>query len=368
MAYVFVQSDGSGNNAVFQFPTSFTSGAGTEVTIGASAGGAEYVFSGAFDNIYFNSESSCDTGCTPTGNLYVGGNTAGPARLYQIPITANAMGTANIGPKLETTTILPQILGRTSPVTEFFNENGETATGSVDIVGDPAGWTSGSRSVTVGGVTYTFVTGTLAASTPTAVQVLQVGSSTPENNEGNTAQNLSAAINAVPGQCDVPPCFGTGTVANPAVSATLAGANVNLAATTGGAAGDFTITETGGGIEFGGGDNGASLDFIFFSSYAGNGSLPCVTGCVYSFDVTSGVALTAGTVPDATLGVTADTADSANGFVTGGIIIDNELMSSSSLVGTSQIYFLSLDNEVTVTCSTSGSTICATQASQSGLN
>src|SRR5580704_11448479 len=34
MAYVFVQDDGDGNNAVFQFPTSFTAGSGTEEAVG----------------------------------------------------------------------------------------------------------------------------------------------------------------------------------------------------------------------------------------------------------------------------------------------------------------------------------------------
>ena len=369
MAYVFVQEDGGGKNAVFQFPTSFTSGTGTEATIGTSAGGAEYVLSGAFDNIYFNSESSCDAGCTPTGDLYVGGNTAGPATLYQIPITANVMGTATIGPALETTSILPQVVGRTSPVTEFFNANSVLATGSVDIEGDPAGWTSGgTRSVIVGGVTYTFVESAPAASTPTEVQVLIVGSSIPENNQANTAGNLEAAIDANPAFCDVAPCYGTGTVANPSATATLSGFNVILTATTGGAAGDFTVSESGGGIDATGGGGGGSADFIFFSTFSDTGVAGCPTGCVLSFNVTSGAALTAFTTPSATLGVTADAADSANGFVTGGIIIDNELMSSSSLVGTSQIYFLSLDNEAGVTCTDHNPAICATQASQSGLH
>ena len=372
MAYVFVQSDSIGNNAVFQFPTSFTSGTGTEATIGTSAGGAEYVLSGAFDNIYFNSESSCDTGCTPSGHLYVGGNTAGPATLYQIPITTNAMGTAVTGPPLETTTA-GTLRGRTSPVTEFFNANGETATGSVDIVGDPGEWPGfGTRTVTIETVTYTFVTGTPAAGDATDVNVNFDETPGPtedsEDRQANTAANLEAAIENKSALCGTPaPCFGSGTVANPSVTATLAGFDVDLTATTGGAAGDFTISENGGGIEFGGGDNGASVDFIFFSTYSDTGVAGCPTGCILGFDVTSGTLIPT-TAPDATLGVTADAADSANGFVTGGIIIDNELVSSSSLAGTSQIYFLSLDNEAGVTCTDHNPAICATQASQSGLN
>ena len=131
MAYVFVQADLGGNNAVFQFPTSFSSGIGTEQPVGQFGASTEFFLSGAFDNIYFTSEDSCgDSGCTPTGNLYVGGNTAGPATLYQIPITANVMGPANVGPVLEDTTVLPQRAARNSPVTEFFNANGGAATGN----------------------------------------------------------------------------------------------------------------------------------------------------------------------------------------------------------------------------------------------
>ncbi len=371
MAYVFVQEDSHGNNAVFQFPTGFTSGSGVEQAVGVFGGSSEFFLSGAFDNLYFTSEDPCDSSCTPSGNLYVGGNTVGPATLYQIPITANVMGTAKTGPALETTTLGP-LAARNSPITEFFNPNGGAATGDVSIVGDPAGWPGfGTRSVTVGSVTYAFVTGTPAPSTATDVQVNLVDSSTSENNEANTAANLEAAINANSVQCaDAPtPCFGTGTVPNASATASITGfaVTVNLTATSGGPTGDFTISEIGGGIEVGGGENGSSPDFIFFSTYSGNGSSPCPSGCVFSFNVTSGATINAGTAPSATLGVTASTLDSANGFVTGGIIVDNDQM-SGTLGGTSQIYFLSLDNDVGVNCSTSGSRICATQASQSGLH
>src|SRR5271155_9562 len=200
MAYVFVQSDSDGNNAVFQFPTTFTSGSGTEEAVGTFGNSAEFFLSGTFDNLYFTSEDSCsDSGCSPTGNLYVGGNTVGPATLYQIPITANVMGTANTGPVLETTTILPQLTARTSPVTEFFNASGGAATGNIDIEGDPADWPgSGTRSVTLGSVTYTFVTGPPADSTATDVQVNLVDTGRSEANQSDTAANLEAAINANP--------------------------------------------------------------------------------------------------------------------------------------------------------------------------
>jgi hypothetical protein len=366
MAYVFVQEDADGDNAVFQFPTTFTSGSGTEEAAGTFGNSAEFFLSGTFDNLYFTSEDSCgDSGCTPTGNLYVGGNTVGPATLYQIPITANVMGTANVGPALETTTAGP-LAARTSPVTEFFNASGGAATGAISIVGDPATWTSGGpRSVTFGGVTYTFVTGTPAGSTATDVQVNLVSTGTDEENEEDTAANLEAAINADAAECNTPGCFGAGTVANASATATVAGITVDLTATSGGAAGDFTITESGGGINVSGGDNGTSLDFIFFSTYAFTGVPGCPTGCVLSFDVSSGATITAFTAPRAVLDVDADAGDSANGFVTGGFIVDNDQM-TGALPGTSQVYFLTLDSAGDA-CGTSGSGICAVQASQAGL-
>src|SRR5271155_3457441 len=372
MAYVFVQSDSDGNNAVFQFPTTFTSGSGTEEVVGTFGNSAEFFLSGTFDNLYFTSEDSCsDSGCSPTGNLYVGGNTGGPATLYQIPITANAMGAANTGPALETTTLGP-LSARTSPVTEFFNASGGAATGNIDIEGDPADWTSGGpRSVTITGpvstVTYTFVTGPPADSTATDVQVNLVATGTDEENEEDTAANLEAAINADAAECNTAGCFGAGTVANASAAASIIGTSeiVNLTATSGGAAGNFAISEMGGGITVTGGDNGSSIDFIFFSTYSATGVPGCPTGCVLSFDVTSGATITAGTTPHAVLDVFASSLDSANGFVTGGFIVDNDQM-TGALLGTSQVYFLTLDN-VAGMCGTSGSGICAVQASQTGL-
>ena len=363
MAYVFVQEDGSGDNAVFQFPTSFASGSGAEVQVGTFGRNSEVFLSGAFDNLYFTSEDSCDTACTPSGNLYVGGNSPSTT-LYQIPITANVMGTPNTGPVIGT----GGFFGRSSPVTEFFNANGATATGRVAISSDPLSWSAGgTRMVTVGTVVYSFIDGALAPSTATAVQVTLSNTSTMMNNEADTALNLAAAINADAGLCGSPaPCFGTGTVANASASASNAGFSVidDLTATSGGTAGDFALSEIGSGISVNGGNNGGSVDFIFFSSYVGSGVV-CPTGCILAFDVTSGATINGGTAATARLAVTAAAGDNADGFPTGGIVVDNDQL-SGSLAGTSQIYFLTLDN-ANGACSTSGSGICAVQVSQAGL-
>jgi hypothetical protein len=368
MAYVFVQRDNAttANNAVFQFPTSFTSGSGTETTIGVFGATTEPVLSGALDNIYFNSESTCENGCTPTGSLYAAGRTTASATLYQIPITANVMGAANIGPVIGD----PSFRGRTSPITEFFNSNGVTATGSVAISGNPAAWNiGGTRTVTIGTVTYTFVTTLTVASTPTAVQVLRVTNNVGANaalfNEEDTALNLEAAVNATPGSCSSgPPCFGTGTTANTTAKASNTGTSTidTLTATTNGAAGNFTVTESGGGITVSSGTNGGSADYIFVSTYsAGNNG--CTSGCVYSYNVSSGATITSALAPAATLPIFASTSF-ADGYATGAIVIDNAV---TSTMGVSQIYFLTLNNGPTATCTTGGSRICATQASQSFL-
>ena len=383
-AYVFVQQDTGNNNAVFQFSTGFTSGTGNEETIGSfltpgngPGNTPDPVLSGAFDNLYLTSEDPCNSACTPTGNLYVTGNTGSPATLYQIPITANVMGTPNTGPNIGGT----QFFGRSSPITEFFDTGSTnvTATGTVTINANPGGvggWGSGTRSVTIGTVTYTFVNTAPAASTATHVQVLFIASNGGFGggalNEEQTARNLAAAISATATcQGGGSGCFGSGTVANGSVTDayTIGNNFINLTSRTAGSAGDFVLTEGGAGITVSGGDNGASgQDFIFVSVLTGTGRpTGCPTGtngngCLMNFDVTDGDTLTTGTAPVATMTVTSDRTDSVDGFPTSQIIIDN-VVQPGVLAGASQIYFLRLDNAGGA-CTSSGTGICATQASQ----
>lgn len=107
-AFVFVGADANFGSAsacgtdvpcsgVFQFPTSFTSGNGAEATVGP---GYQFLLAGTFDNEYFSSSNAS----TPTGYLYVVGNT-GPANnaLFQIFINAGVMSTsATAGPTVST--------------------------------------------------------------------------------------------------------------------------------------------------------------------------------------------------------------------------------------------------------------------------
>lgn len=107
-AYVFAGADGNfssssacGTNVpcsgVFQFPTNFTSGSGTETTLGP---GYEFLLAGTFDNQYFTSTS--DT--SPTGHIYAVGGT-GPQNntLYQVSINSGVMSTSAVtGPAVST--------------------------------------------------------------------------------------------------------------------------------------------------------------------------------------------------------------------------------------------------------------------------
>ena len=116
--YAFVGNDGSSNcgslacSAVFQFHTDLSSPTETTVGTGHATSGAITLYSGTFDNTYyFGSQSS------PSGNLYVCGNTAGTAMLFRIPITNNAMSGASI----PMNTALSTANTTCSPVTEIFN-------------------------------------------------------------------------------------------------------------------------------------------------------------------------------------------------------------------------------------------------------
>jgi hypothetical protein len=95
--FVFVTASGSyswtGYNAIYEFPTSFTSFSSPEtpgvepVSAAAyAAGSGYYLYSGMFDNVYFQSANE-------TGNIYVvgGTGTAGGGELYRVGISGGGM-------------------------------------------------------------------------------------------------------------------------------------------------------------------------------------------------------------------------------------------------------------------------------------
>ena len=117
--YVFAGNDTNNGDCggfspcsgVFQFPVAFTSGSdGTEAEVGTgSLFGTRPMFTGDFDNTYFNSSDP------PSGNLYTCGQVGGSARMYRIPISSNTMGTPVAGPTLTSGA------ATCSPITEAFN-------------------------------------------------------------------------------------------------------------------------------------------------------------------------------------------------------------------------------------------------------
>jgi hypothetical protein len=132
--YAFLGNDGNGNSAVIQFSTTVGVGpgnfkwhtCGTESTIGTASTTGVPLFAGTFDNVYSTSSS----GSSPSGNLYVCGNTSGDATLYQVPITSNAMAASG-------TSVLAVSTGNTtcSPVTEVLSASADLIFLSVESLG-----------------------------------------------------------------------------------------------------------------------------------------------------------------------------------------------------------------------------------------
>jgi hypothetical protein len=121
--YAFVNNSG-GNNTVYQFPTSFSTGTGLSETVG-TGGTQTWLYSGAFDNVYYSSASG------NAGNLWVlgdtGGNNTTSVTLYRIPISgAGAMGTPVAASAALTNFTFHSgtftgVRGWPSPITEFCN-------------------------------------------------------------------------------------------------------------------------------------------------------------------------------------------------------------------------------------------------------
>jgi hypothetical protein len=95
--YVFLGNNGNSSSAVYQFSTTvdsshfaFHSCGTTQATVGTGSTTGIPLFSGDFDNVYYSSAS----GASPSGNLYVCGNTSGNATLYQLRITSDALATS----------------------------------------------------------------------------------------------------------------------------------------------------------------------------------------------------------------------------------------------------------------------------------
>ncbi|HVN36494.1 MAG TPA: hypothetical protein VMU96_14715, partial [Casimicrobiaceae bacterium] len=217
MVYVFVANDGSTTansptcyaaatsncTAVYQFPTNFAGGStGTKTTIGGGINPNRVVYAGTFDDTYWNS-----SGSSPTGYLYVcgGATTTTPGSLaptlWRVPIVANVMGTAQIGPQL-VSGALTALFGRCSPVAEVANGSNDFLFVSVPDLGNGTGCGGAGcvNSFQVGAVTTPnfFDTTTTSSSTNNAARYMSVSASATLNGtETNRDTILTAAQTGV---------------------------------------------------------------------------------------------------------------------------------------------------------------------------
>jgi hypothetical protein len=202
MIYTFVGADSHSSSStnpcgaphfsscagVFQMPTSFASGgSGTETTVGA---GFEFLMSGMADNIYFNSAN----GASPTGHLYVVGNTgSGNNTLYQISINSNVMSaTATAGPVLSSN-FTNRIFAAGLQVTENFTGTNDYIFVSVLTYGGPSG--CGTASLANGCVMgFDVTSGTISGSTAVTGATAETGGTSGIVID-NTASSPSGASN-----------------------------------------------------------------------------------------------------------------------------------------------------------------------------
>jgi len=146
--YAFVSNDGSGDNGVYQFATSFTSGTGSEEQVGSGATQI-WLYDGAFDNVYYSSTGGTAGDLWVIGNTGVGGS-GGGATLYRIPIGAGSAMSTPVAASSALTNFTYHsgtytgVRGWPSPITEFCNQTN---------VNTPCSASGGS---TTGGTDYLF--------------------------------------------------------------------------------------------------------------------------------------------------------------------------------------------------------------------
>jgi hypothetical protein len=341
LVYVFASSDGSAScaggvdcAAVFQFPVTFSTGAGgAEVTVGNSTftgTNPNPLYIGGFDSAYYKSVNA-------TGSLYVCGNTGGPPTLFQVPIVAGTLPASGLG-----VSIAPLASGAStapcSPVTDVPNPNttfgpSERMFVSVQSNGLPSGCSAG--------CVMNFVSAPWKASTRYAVgqQVLSskrhVETVTVAGTSNSTAPGWSSTAGALRTDGTVVWIDQGVLVAGP-LSIWVAGHHYAVS--------NNRIIDSNGNVEV-----------STTPGFAG-GSQPI-------WKTTPGLTTSDGTVTWTNAGPIGTLALASAGG-TGGIISDNAV-GAGTLTGASQIYFTTLADQ---TCATSGgSGGCAVQASQPAL-
>ena len=329
--YAFLGNDGNANSAVIQFSTTVGTATGdfayhscgTEETIGtASTGNGTTpiipVFAGTFDNAYFNSTGGTPPGSSPSGNLYVCGNTSGDPTLYQVPIASNAMGTA------ASVTAVSSRKTTCSPVTEVYNSTNDLIFLSADTRGtSPTCGTSGcvySTNVTPWQRSTAYAVGQEVLDTHLQIQVVE------------TAGTSAAAA----------PVWST-TIAGTVTDGTVKWLNQGPLSTTIGAAAFATFSFYGTGTVVIDGNGNIEL--------CNNAGIGCFNTSTPTWQTAPGATTSSGG-PWENLGADGIPALTATGG-TSGIIPDNTVPPGA--IGTSQVYYSTL----------TGSN--AVQASQLGL-
>ena len=340
--YVFASSDGTTAcpggvpcAAVYQFTTGFAAAtSGAKVTVGSSQvapPNPNPLYEGSFDSTYQASANA-------TGNLYVCGNTAGAPTLYQIPITAGAMGTVNTGP-----TLAGAATG-CSPVSDIPNPN--AAGGTAEWIFASAQNSGSGNNCAAGGCIMNF-----------------------------NVQPWTPSTNYVAGQEVIDTNFHVQVVRTPGTSRTAAQGHPIWTAATDGATNDGSVRWINQGPHV-----AAHVTWLPSHAYAigniiidSNNNVEYVAVAGTSRTVAQGHPVWSLVINGATIDagarwrnlgpIATQSAAAAGG--TGGIIMDNTVP-VGTLPGASQIYYSTQGNQV---CATSGGTGgCAVQASQSGLN
>jgi hypothetical protein len=347
--YVFATDDGVASctnggavdcTGVFQLSISFSAGdKGIEAVIGSSNAGKfpNPLFLGAFDSAYFEGP-----GATPTGSLYVCGNTGANATLYQIPVTGGVMST--------TSNVITPLAGAISTaacsgVTDVPNPNLSKVPSErlfVSVANDAVPSPCGSAGCVLSFIDAPWVNNNVYAvggqvlSTQLHVEtVIQAGTSAffAANPPTWTTQIAQIVTDGNPGdqviwidQGSLTAPFSTWVANTPYVTTLIKildpNGNVQALTTAGTTGAGPTWNITPGGLTTDGGATWTNVGAI------GTAALPMPGG-------------------------------------TSGMIIDNTL-GTFTIPGDSEIYFTTLTDQTA--CGTSGAGGCAVQASQTGLN
>jgi hypothetical protein len=343
LVYVFATSDGSEGcangadcTAVYQLAAGFLANdTGSEALVGNSSiepAVPSPLYVGGFDSAYADSVNA-------TGHLYVCGNTGGAPTLYQIPIQGGVMGPPITGPALSTSASTP-----CSPVTDVLNPN--ASGGATEWLFASAGNGGISTGCSAGGCIFNFkdtpwlptnlyVAGQEILDKSFHIEVVQIGGIS-----GGTIPFFTGATGGTT------PLDGTVTwLDQGAASAVTLG---SWAATHHYAKGTEIL------------DVNGNIELVTSRAGVSGGSIP-------TFSSAPGGTTSDGTglmkITWTNVGALA-TAAAAESGGTSGIIIDN-VVSSGTEVGASQIYFSTLGSQV---CGTSGTGGCAIQASQPALH